>query len=111
MTSKTPETPETSGGAGGAGGVGPGGTAPRPGRPVVLEATAPGLWQTLIGAMIAALAPMFGFLIGSSMGLGDGDGLSPLHLGLFLGVIVGGCGAVLALLGVRRLYLSHRANL
>lgn len=84
--------------------------APAPGRPVVLEATPPGLWQTLIGAMIAALAPMFGFLIGSSMGLGDGDGLSPLHLGLFGGVVIGGCGALLALLGGRRLYLGYQSE-
>lgn len=83
---------------------------PAPGRPVVLEPTAPGLWLTVVGGVVALLAPLFGFLIGSAMGAGDGSTVSPVYLGLFGGVVIGGCGVLVALLGARRLYLTWKAE-
>lgn len=85
-------------------------TTPAPGRPVVLEPTAPGLWLTVVGAVVALLAPLFGFLIGSAMGMGDASSLSPLYLGLFGGVVVGAGGVAAALIGGRRLYLTWKAE-
>ena len=41
---------------------------PGTGRPVVLEPTPPGLWGVLLGVGLAALAPLFGFLIGGVLG-------------------------------------------
>lgn len=88
-------------------------TTPQPGRPVILESAPPGLWTTVIGVGIAVLAPLFGFLIGTAIGPGDGGpGLSPIQIGLFLGVVVGGCGVLVAVAGGARLYreVSGRSN-
>ena len=84
--------------------------APTPGRPVRLVPTPPGLWAILLGVAVAALAPLFGFLIGSGMGSTDGDAtLSPLYWGLFAGVVIGALGVLAALVGGRRLWLHlHR---
>lgn len=81
-----------------------------PGRPIRLEPTAPGLWMTILGVAVAALAPLLGFLAGSSIGRADGDGSSdPLYWGLFAGVIIGACGVLLAILGGIRLWrYTHR---
>ena len=50
-----------------------------PGRPVRLVPTPRGFWMTLLGVVVAILAPLFGFLIGSASGMPDGDPLlSPL---------------------------------
>ena len=84
-------------------------TTPPPGRPVVLESAPRGLWPTLIGAVMALLAPLFGFLIGTSFGPGNGGtAISPIQLGLFLGVVLGGCGVLIAGFGGLRLYRNHR---
>ena len=66
--------------------------------------------MTLLGVVVAILAPLFGFLIGSASGMPDGDPLlSPLYWGLFAGVVVGGLGVVAAVIGGRRLWLdAHR---
>ncbi len=82
-----------------------------PGRPVRLVPTPPGFWMTLLGVCTAAIAPLFGFLIGSTMGsAGDDALLSPLYWGLFTGVVIGGLGIVAAAIGGRRLWLDqHRA--
>ena len=81
-----------------------------PGRPVRLVPTPRGFWMTLLGVVVAILAPLFGFLIGSASGMPDGDPLlSPLYWGLFAGVVVGGLGVVAAVIGGRRLWLdAHR---
>ena len=50
-----------------------------PGRPIRLEPTAPGFWMTILGVAIAALAPLLGFLTGSSFGRPDGDVAVRLH--------------------------------
>jgi len=64
---------------------------PGTGRPVVLEPTPPGLWGVLLGVGLAALAPLFGFLIGGVLGRGDpAEGsFDPLALSLFIGIVVG----------------------
>lgn len=88
---------------------GPDDTIPAPGRRVVLEPTPPGLWTLILGFSIAVLAPLFGFLVGSSLGSGDGDAdIDPIYLALFVGVLIGGVGVLIALVGGRRLYRDRR---
>lgn len=57
----------------------------------------------VIGAMVALLAPLAGFLggtmVGSSGTVGDFD---PLFLWLFVGMVVGGIGGVVAIMGALR---------
>ena len=82
-----------------------------PGRPVVLVPTPPGFWPLLLGVAVAALAPLLGFLWGGTFGPGDGsDAFSPIYLGLFVGVVVGGLGVVLALWGGVRLYRHYHPD-
>lgn len=83
---------------------------PAPGRPVRLVPVAPGFWMVAIGVVIAALAPLFGFLVGVMSGrpVGETAAISPLYWGLFSGVVIGGLGVVLALAGGYRL-IRHRA--
>jgi hypothetical protein len=81
-------------------------TVDRAGRPVVLTPVTPGLWLVIGGGILAVLAPLFGFLIGSMIGSEDTDEVDPIFLCLMLGIIVGGAGVGLVLLGARRL-LGH----
>ena len=82
-----------------------------PGRPVRLVPTPPGFWMTLLGAGTAAMAPLFGFLIGSVMGRPAGEALlSPMYWGLFIGVVIGAFGVLVAVLGGRRLWLHSRRD-
>ena len=82
-----------------------------PGRPVRLEPTAPGFWMLLLGVCVAALAPLFGFLVGVMVERPQGDvAVDPLYLGLFIGVVVGGLGVLLAVLGGVRLWRHHRGQ-
>jgi len=83
---------------------------PPPGRPIVLEPTPPGLWTVVVGAVIAVLSPLFGFLIGTAIGARDTEMMSPIFWGLFFGVIVGGCGATAAIVGGWRLYRASGAS-
>jgi hypothetical protein len=88
-----------------------GDATPQPGRPVVLVPTPPGFWMLLLGVSVAALAPLFGFLVGGVIGPGDGDeSFSPIYLWLLIGVFVGGLGVLLAILGGVRLYRFNRHN-
>lgn len=76
-----------------------------PGRPVRLVPTPPGFWMTLLGAALAAIAPLFGFLGGSMViGTDRAGTMSPLYWGLFIGVVIGAFGVLIALLGARRLW-------
>lgn len=78
---------------------------PQPGRPVVLQPNPPGLWRTLLGSAVAALAPLFGFLVGGAFGAGTtGDSIDPMFLSLFVGIVVGGVGLLVALSGGTRLW-------
>ena len=85
-------------------------TVPAPGRPIRLEAVAPGFWMTTLGVCIAALAPLLGFLIGVMSRQPQGEGISPIYLGLFSGVIVGGLGVASAVIGGIRLWRHYRSE-
>ncbi|MDO5678481.1 MAG: hypothetical protein Q4G35_13380 [Propionibacteriaceae bacterium] len=75
------------------------------GRPVRLVPVAPGFWAVALGVSLAAIAPLFGFLIGVMTKAPDGEVLlSPIYLGLLVGVLIGGAGVALAVLGGFRLY-------
>ena len=81
---------------------------PEPGRRVVLEPAPSGLWLLLPGAAVAALAPLLGFIVGGSIGVGDGTAdISPMVLSLFIGIAIGGLGVLVALLGGMRLWRHY----
>ena len=66
-------------------------TTPSAGRPVTLTPVPPGVWLIIGGSVVAALGPLFGFLIGSVLGsTTDMGNLSPIYLFLFGGLAVGG---------------------
>jgi uncharacterized protein YcfJ len=69
------------------------------GRRVVLEPMPPGWWLVIGGTVLAALGPLFGFLVGAMIGAGDGDGLDPIQAWLLGGFLLGGVGVVMALVG------------
>jgi hypothetical protein len=78
---------------------------PEPGRRVVLEDTPPGLWRALLGGCLAVLAPLLGFLVGGVFGVGETtDAVDPMFLSLFIGIIIGGIGVLVALAGGARLW-------
>lgn len=80
-----------------------------PGRPVRLEVTPPGSSTLVLGIVIAALAPLLGFLGGSLAGEAPGEMLfEPIYWGLFIGVIIGGIGVLMAIVGGRRLWLHNK---
>ena len=73
------------------------------GRPVTLTPVQPGIWLIIGGSVVAALGPLFGFLIGSMLGSTTDTGdLSPIYLFLIGGIAVGGLGVGAVLLGARR---------
>lgn len=73
------------------------------GRPVVLEPTPPGMWQALLGLAVAVLAPLFGFLVGGMVGVGEsGDSVDPMFLSLFTGIVIGGIALLVAFAGGAR---------
>lgn len=81
-----------------------------PGRQIRLEPVRPGIWLIILGAVIAALGPLFGFLVGSMIGIEEGDDLDAIYLFLFAGLVVGAIGVGLALLGTRRVLRDRRAD-
>lgn len=84
-------------------------SVPAPGRPIELVPLQPGAWTLILGVCIAVLAPLFGFLIGTTFGPGDGSSaFNPIELGLFAGVVVGGIGVGIALMGGWRLFRRVR---
>lgn len=78
------------------------------GRPVVLEPVPPGWWPVIAGTVLAALGPLFGFLVGSMIGQGDGEGLSPLLLSLLVGFLLGAVGIAAALWGIYTIIDTRR---
>ena len=84
---------------------------PARGRPVVLKPNPPGLWWVLLGVGLAGLAPLFGFLIGSMIGVNDTpSGNDPIFVGLSLGLIIGGAGVAWAIAGGVRWWRSEHAG-
>ncbi|MBC7596187.1 MAG: hypothetical protein H7288_20050 [Kineosporiaceae bacterium] len=68
----------------------------------------PGAAAIIFGGAVALFAPLTGFLGGTIVGSTDRAGeLDPLFLWLFVGMIVGGIGGVIAILGALR---WNRAN-
>ncbi|MDQ3158144.1 MAG: hypothetical protein M3Q98_15740 [Actinomycetota bacterium] len=67
-----------------------------------------GVGWIIIGATVALLAPLTGFLGGTIVGSSGGAGeLDPLFLWLFVGMVIGGIGGVVAIMGALR---WNRAN-
>ncbi len=57
----------------------------------------------VVGAIIAILAPLLGFLGGSMIGSTDDPGdIDPMIVWLFAGLVVGGVGALIGFLGILR---------
>ncbi|HEY0950348.1 hypothetical protein [Nocardioides sp.] len=81
-----------------------------PGRQVRLEPVRPGVWLIILGTVIAALGPLFGFLVGSMVGIDEDADLDAIYLYLFAGIVVGGIGVGLALLGARRVLRDRRVE-
>jgi hypothetical protein len=81
-----------------------------PGRQIHLEPVRPGVWLIIGGAVIAILGPLFGFLVGSMIGIADGADLDAIYLYLFVGIVVGGLGVAVLLLGVRRVLRDRRED-
>jgi len=91
--------------------TGPEVTASSAGRQVKLTPVPPGMWLIIGGGLVAALGPMFGFLIGSVIGsTTNRDDLSPIYLFLFGGIAVGGLGIGAVLLGARRVIRERRES-
>ena len=68
----------------------------------------PGTAAIIIGGALAIFAPLAGFLGGTIVGSSGTVGeLDPLFLWLFVGMIVGGIGGVVAIMGALR---WNRAN-
>lgn len=84
-------------------------TEPR-GRPITLTPLAPGLWLIIGGTVIAALGPLFGFLLGSIAGPTDDSDLDPIFLFMMIGIVVGGLGVGMVILGGMR-HVRHRRTL
>lgn len=86
-------------------------TASSDGRQVTLTPVPPGIWLIIGGSVVAALGPLFGFLIGSMLGSTTDTGdLSPIYLFLFGGIAVGGLGVGAVLLGARRVIRERRGS-
>jgi hypothetical protein len=85
---------------------------PGVGRPVVLEPTPPGMWRALLGTAVAVLAPLFGLLVGGVFGAGTiGDSIDPMFIALFVGILIGGVGVLVALSGGARVWRHfHRED-
>ncbi|WP_220144885.1 hypothetical protein [Actinoplanes hulinensis] len=78
-------------------------SGPEKGRPIQLIPVLPGVWLIILGAGVAVLGPLFGFLVGSILGAQEETfGMNSIYLFLFLGFLVAGAGLGTALLGVRR---------
>ncbi|UNX54879.1 hypothetical protein MF406_00835 [Georgenia sp. TF02-10] len=64
----------------------------------------PGIRLVIGGVIVAVLAPLFGFLGGSMAGTsGTGDLADPVYLFLVGGIVIGGVGAVVAIVSGLRL--------
>lgn len=80
-----------------------------PGRPVRLVPTPSGFWFVAGGIVVALLAPLFGILIGSSMGAEDPKArMVPLYWGFFIGSAIGALGLLSAAIGALRLFRGAR---
>lgn len=68
----------------------------------------------IIGALVAVLAPLAGFLGGTVVAQPDSadtSAVDPLYLWLFAGLVIGGVGALVAFLGGLRWVRANRTRL
>lgn len=81
-------------------------------QPTQINATkARGIQLMVIGGVIALLGPLGGFLGGSMIGPQKEFGnLDAMYLSLFIGLVVGGFGALLVLLGMLRWSRGQRTE-
>lgn len=71
----------------------------------------PGTAAIIFGGALAIFAPLTGFLGGTIVGSSGAVGeLDPLFLWLFVGMIVGGIGGVIAILGALRWNRSNHGT-
>jgi uncharacterized membrane protein len=74
-------------------------------------ATYPGMWQVALGAVLAVLAPLAGFLGGTLAGPGrDAVNVDSLLAWLIGGLGVGGVGVLIALSGGLRWHRASRGG-
>ena len=66
-----------------------------------------GVRLIVVGAVVALLAPLAGFLGGTMVGSSTVGDFDPLFVWLFVGMVVGGIGGVVAIIGALR---WNRAN-
>ena len=66
----------------------------------VSEPVAPGQWMTILGLIVAVLAPLVGFLGGSSTGAVARE--NALGVWLIVGLVIGGLSVLLAFVGGQR---------
>lgn len=62
----------------------------------------PGFWMTVLGAVLAVLAPLAGFLGGSTTGAATAERSTTLGIWLAVGLVVGGLGVLMAFVGGTR---------
>lgn len=80
------------------------------GRQIRLVPLPRGSWTVLLGCFAMLLGPLFGFLIGATLDTAwETFGMDPISFFLFVGFLVAGVGAGVALIGVRRL-MRDRMN-
>lgn len=78
------------------------------GRQIRLVPLDPGVWTVLLGAGAMVLGPLFGFLVGTMLGIDRTTwGMSPIFFFLFLGFMVAGLGLGVVMFGVRRILLDR----
>jgi hypothetical protein len=65
-----------------------------------VEPVPPGFWMTILGVVLAVLAPLAGFLGGSSTGAVTRE--NALGIWLIIGLVAGGIGVLLAFLGAQK---------
>jgi len=70
-----------------------------------------GIASIIIGSALAVFAPLAGFLGGTMVGSSGGVGeLDPMFLWLFVGMIIGGIGGVVAIMGALRWNRANRGS-
>ena len=79
------------------------------GRQIRLVPLPRGSWTVILGGFAMFLGPLFGFLFGATLDTAwESFGMNPISFFLFVGFLVAGLGAGVALIGVRRLLRDRR---
>jgi hypothetical protein len=70
----------------------------------------PGFWMTVLGGILAVLAPLAGFLGGSTTGAATAERSATLGVWLSVGLVVGGLGVLVAFVGGTRWWRAAQAT-